>query len=231
MTAADPLWTLPELAHALAAVLARGGVVPADGRARELPDARTIRYYTTLGLLDRPAELRGRTAYYGRRHLAQLVAIKRLQAEGLTLAEVQERLVGLTPRRLFALADLPAPGAHAPPAAPAPGASRAQPAKKPARRFWEQPPAARSQPPAAPAPPASRAQPASPALSVGVALSEGVQLLFAPARPLRAADVTALHAAAAPLLAALAARGLLSPDSLAASHAQSLATSDEGDPR
>jgi hypothetical protein len=221
MPAADPLWTLPELAHALAAVLARGGVVPADGRARELPDARTIRYYTTLGLLDRPAELRGRTAYYGRRHLAQLVAIKRLQAEGLTLAEVQERLVGLTPRRLFALADLPAPGAHAPPSAPAPPASRAQPAapvKKPARRFWEQPPAAPV--PAAPA-----------ALSVGVALTEGVQLLFAPARPLRAADVAALHAAAAPLLAALAARGLLSPDSLAASHAHPHATSDEGDPR
>ncbi len=217
MTATDRLWTLPALAHELAAVLARGGVVPADGRARELPDARTIRYYTTLGLLDRPAELRGRTAYYGRRHLAQLVAIKRLQAEGLTLAEVQERLLGLTPRRLFALADLPAPGAPAPLASPAPPAS---PVKKPARRFWEQPPAPRSVPPAAPAPVVSPA-----ALSVGVALGEGVQLIFAPARPLRAADLSALHAAAAPLLAALAARGLLTPDSLAAS----LATSDEGD--
>jgi hypothetical protein len=226
MTATDPLWTLPELAHALAAVLARGGVVPADGRARELPDARTIRYYTTLGLLDRPAELRGRTAYYGRRHLAQLVAIKRLQSEGLTLAEVQERLAGLTPRALFALADLPSPAARSvPSASPAPPAS---PSKRPPRRFWEQPPAVRAVPPAAPAPAVAPA-----GVSVGVALADGVQLLFAPARPLRAADVAALHAAAAPLLAALAARGLCSPDSLAASlatpHAHATATSDEGD--
>ena len=69
-----------------------------------MPDLRTIRYYTTLGLLDRPAAMRGRTALYGPRHLLQLVAIKRLQARGLSLAAVQERVVGLSDAALRRLA-------------------------------------------------------------------------------------------------------------------------------
>ena len=40
--------------------------------------------------------MRGRTALYGPRHVLQLVAIKRLQAQGLSLAAVQERVVGLS---------------------------------------------------------------------------------------------------------------------------------------
>src|SRR5687768_5956644 len=79
-----------------------------NGRVRDRPDRRTVRYYTTLGLLDRPAELRGRTAYYGRRHLLQLAAIKRLQARGLTLTQVQQRLLGLTSPELEAMANVPA---------------------------------------------------------------------------------------------------------------------------
>ena len=90
-----------------------------SGRVRDVPDLRTIRYYTTLGLLDRPAEMRGRTALYGRRHLLQLVAIKRLQARGLSLAEVQERVVGLSDaalRRLAAAEAVAAGTAAQPPA-------------------------------------------------------------------------------------------------------------------
>lgn len=79
----------------------------ASGRVRDVPDVRTIRYYTTLGLVDRPSEMRGRTAYYGRRHLLQLVAIKRLQAGGMSLDGVQQRLVGVGEKRLTKLADLP----------------------------------------------------------------------------------------------------------------------------
>ena len=78
-----------------------------SGRVRDVPDVRTIRYYTTLGLLDRPLEMRGRTAYYGRRHVLQLVAIKRLQASGLSLVDVQETLAGAGDRELGRLADLP----------------------------------------------------------------------------------------------------------------------------
>ena len=61
----------------------RPGESEAEFKARppHVPDARTIRYYATLGLIDRPEAFRGRTALYGARHLSQLVAIKRLQAK------------------------------------------------------------------------------------------------------------------------------------------------------
>ena len=81
MTAArEPLWTIDELGAVVALALSVDYAGQANGRVREVPDRRTIRYYTTLGLIDRPARMRGRTALYGRRHLLQLVAIKRLQA-------------------------------------------------------------------------------------------------------------------------------------------------------
>ncbi|MBS2025631.1 MAG: MerR family transcriptional regulator [Deltaproteobacteria bacterium] len=77
----------------------------ADARVSAAPDARTVRYYTTLGLLDRPA-LDGRSARYGQKHLLQLVAIKALQAEGLPLSDIQSRLYGRGEGELKQLADL-----------------------------------------------------------------------------------------------------------------------------
>src|SRR5207253_11468625 len=106
--ARETLLTLDELSAAVSRALAVGYAGSANGRVRDVPDRRTIRYYTTLGLIDRPAAMRGRTALYGRRHLLQLVAIKRLQANGLSLAEVQARLVGLTDAALRQSAKLPA---------------------------------------------------------------------------------------------------------------------------
>ena len=103
--ATTTLWTIDELGERVAEALGGPGYdgVP-SGRVRDVPDLRTIRYYTTLGLLDRPAAMRGRTALYGARHLLQLVAIKRLQARGLSLAAVQERVVGLSDAALRRLA-------------------------------------------------------------------------------------------------------------------------------
>lgn len=63
-----------------------------DARVRELPDPRTVRYYQTLGLLDRPLRYEGRRALYGRRHLLQVIGVKLLQAQGLSLAQVQVAL-------------------------------------------------------------------------------------------------------------------------------------------
>src|SRR6478736_4958545 len=88
----EPLWTLRELAAEVAAQLERNYAATDNGQVRAVPDERSIRYYSTLGLIDRPASMRGRTALYGRRHLAQLVAIKRLQAVGKPLAEIQRLL-------------------------------------------------------------------------------------------------------------------------------------------
>src|SRR5437868_6989294 len=100
----DERWVLDELCAEVERALTEQSVGPADGRVREVPDRRTIRYYTTLGLLDRPAEMRGRTACYGRKHLWQLLAIKRLQSKGLSLAQVQQSLLGLSEQELRQLA-------------------------------------------------------------------------------------------------------------------------------
>ncbi len=103
----DELWTIEQLPDQVAALLAHNYEGQRNGRVRELPNGRTIRWYTTIGLVDRPAATRGRTALYGRRHLLQLAAVKKLQSAGRTLAEIQEMLIGATDRRLTELADLP----------------------------------------------------------------------------------------------------------------------------
>jgi DNA-binding transcriptional MerR regulator len=101
-------WRIDELQavteQALAAALPDADL---SGRVRAVPDARTIRYYTTIGLLDRATEMRGRTAYYGRQHVLQLVAIKRLQVAGMSLEQIQQKLAGATTRKLTELASLP----------------------------------------------------------------------------------------------------------------------------
>src|SRR5437016_13885543 len=102
-----PLWTLDELGAQVALPLAVDYPGAPDNRTRDIPDRRTIRYYTTLGLMDRAAEMRGRTALYGRRHLLQLVAIKRLQARGLSLSVIQQQMLGLGDAALHRLARLP----------------------------------------------------------------------------------------------------------------------------
>jgi DNA-binding transcriptional MerR regulator len=84
----DESWTLQDLVAEAATRLA-DLPPPKNGQVRAVPDDRTVRYYAAIGLLDRPAAMRGRTALYGRRHLAQVVAIKRLQTTGHSLAELQ----------------------------------------------------------------------------------------------------------------------------------------------
>ena len=55
--------------------------------------ARTIRLYITRGLV--PGPLRsGRKAAYGAEHLEALAEIRRLQNQGLTLAEIRQHRLG-----------------------------------------------------------------------------------------------------------------------------------------
>jgi DNA-binding transcriptional MerR regulator len=100
-------WTLEELADRAAQALADADVRVANGRVTGVPDGRLIRWYATIGLVDRPTLGAGRVARYGHRHLLQLVAVKRLQAQGLPLTEVQRRLAGATDTTLRAIAALP----------------------------------------------------------------------------------------------------------------------------
>ena len=175
-------WTLDELTARVAAALDGTAYAGApNGRVRDVPDARAIRWYATIGLVDRPT-MRGRTALYGPRHRAQLVAIKRRQSEGRRIADIQVELSEAPDALLWEIADLPE---H----------------EQPRTRFWTEPPAPHAPPPApppAPAPPA--------ALLSGVPLSGDVTLLL-PGTP-GPDDVAAIQAAAQPLLDLLAARGL-----------------------
>ncbi|MGI5325546.1 MerR family transcriptional regulator [Actinomadura nitritigenes] len=106
----DVTWTIGELAERAVAVLAAGESAQVNGRVRDLPNERLIRWYTTIGLVDPPAGRRGRTALYGPRHLLQLVAVKRRQAAGRSIAEIQLELTAATDATLERIAALP-PGA------------------------------------------------------------------------------------------------------------------------
>ncbi|MEV0615978.1 helix-turn-helix domain-containing protein [Nonomuraea sp. NPDC050404] len=99
-------WTIGELAEHAARALRAGASTPASGRVREVPGERLIRWYTTIGLVDPPLTRRGRVARYGRRHLLQLVAVKRLQTAGRSIAEIQAALTGATDRTLESAAGL-----------------------------------------------------------------------------------------------------------------------------
>src|SRR2546430_17730840 len=114
-------WTIDELVRRASDALSVADYPgPPNGRVREVPDRRLIRWYSTIGLLDKPAAMRGRTALYGQRHLLQLVAIKRRQAQGHSLAQIQAELVGASDATLRGIAAVPqerltgAAGADAP---------------------------------------------------------------------------------------------------------------------
>ncbi|MFG1998688.1 MerR family transcriptional regulator [Spirillospora sp. NPDC048911] len=126
----ESTWTITELADRAVAALAADGSPRANGRVRDLPNERLIRWYTTIGLVDPPLGRRGRTALYGPRHLLQLVAVKRRQAAGQSIADIQAELTGATDATLNEIARLPEPIATTLPAAdPLP----ANPSRD---RFW-----------------------------------------------------------------------------------------------
>jgi DNA-binding transcriptional MerR regulator len=204
----DEPWTLSEL---VAEVAARIAALPAppNGQVRAVPDERTVRYYGTIGLLDRPLVMRGRTALYGRRHLAQVVAIKRLQTMGKSLAEIQALWLTLDDATLARMAGVELPRGPAAPrssgrkdfwkSAPAEESARtAESASPPAPRpmMPPRPPVAASAPAAVVAPPVELRVELSPGVSLSIAMSGDVAL--------STADVRAIRAAAAPLLAELA---------------------------
>ena len=183
------LWTLDELVAKAAELLSVASVGQGSGRVRETPDRRTVRYYTTLGLLDRPTEFRGRVGLYGTRQLWQLMAIKRLQSRGEPLGEIQQRLLNATDAELRRIA---APSRHVP------DSSRRESPR--AKAFWLEEPEERS--PEDASPPSST--------FTGLALGPGVTVTLSSARrPLGPEDLEALSAAAAPLLKVLRARHLI----------------------
>jgi DNA-binding transcriptional MerR regulator len=214
----EPRWTLDELAERVETALGVDYHGQASGRVRPVPDRRAIRWYTTIGLIDRPAGHRGRTALYGPRHLLQLVAVKRLQASGLPLVSIQQELAGASDTQLARVARLPgsaageggaesgtADAARSEAAAtrpPSPAARRAGPAatrsaalaprtaagKASRARFWREQPAA-----------AFAAAPGADTATTDPADFTPPADLAAPARPSAPADPAAATAPVAPL--------------------------------
>jgi DNA-binding transcriptional MerR regulator len=151
-------YTIAELADASEAALNALGIAARNGQVRERPDVRTIRYYGTLGLIDPPAEMTGRTARYGGRHLLQVLAVKAVQARGDSLADAQRTLVGASDEELRSAIG---PGLPAALAAGPPPALEAAPGGGDARRpagypFWR----------TSPAPPAAAVSAAEPSAEV-----------------------------------------------------------------
>jgi DNA-binding transcriptional MerR regulator len=229
----DERWTLDELSARVALALSVDYDGQPSGRVRDVPDGRIVRYYTTLGLVDRPVQYDGRVALYSSRHLLQILGIKRLQQEGASLAQVQDIFLHLDEPGLERLAEAPAEAlSPAMQRAPAPrdqAAANEEAADKGAKkaaarepkveegreRFWN----------AAPAPAVtdavvtskssrsskgkSTAARSKPETLTGVALSDATVLLAKFSRELDEADVDALRTGAAPLLEMLERRGLL----------------------
>lgn len=181
----DTLLTLSDFAAVAANAVQASGAVPDNRQAKPIPAERMVRYYTARGLLPRPGT-RGRALTYGRTHLLRLVAIKRLQGEGLSLDQIAERLQSMSAEEVESLAAIPSsamPANLGDPEAPAP--SRA------ASRFWQIPPAS----------PAPVPQPAVSHLQA-IRLSDTVTVLV-DGGPLPELD--SVRRAAAPLLDLIAA--------------------------
>ena len=177
-------YTIHELAARAAAAI--GETEQHSARVSEVPTERTIRYYTQLGILPKPLRFEGRTAIYGERHVQLLVAVKQLQVQGLTLSEVQQKLVGISDSELKTLSDTdPVP----------------TPPRSTQREFWAE----------APADPESKeTEDIEHGFSGALRLSDSVLLVLEDLqRELQPSDLAAIQIAAGPLLKLLRTRNLV----------------------
>jgi DNA-binding transcriptional MerR regulator len=76
------------------------------GSVTEVPDERMVRYYSSGGLISPPESKQGVSAVYGYLHLLQLLVIKRLQSEHLSIRKIRELVEGRTERGLERLLGL-----------------------------------------------------------------------------------------------------------------------------
>ena len=178
-------WTLTELVAEVAARIARLPE-PTNGQIRAVPDERTVRYYGTIGLLARPVATRGRTALYGRRHLAQVVAIKRLQSAGRSLAEITAMWPELDDHTLQRMSGVELPRDA-----------------KASAAFWKRAPEREEPARETPSPPTAEsiAIELAPNVKLTIALPDGIAI--------STADLRAIRAAAATLVTELAQRRLI----------------------
>jgi DNA-binding transcriptional MerR regulator len=201
----DAELTLEDLAEAAVRLLKRLEIRPDDGRIAPAPDVRSIRYYQTIGVVDRPVRYDGRRAIYGFHHLLQLLAVKRFQQEGHPLHLIQRSLVGCpTPvleqalgTVLSGLGPPPEPGG----AAVSPSRRDVPPSRVPgstAERIGRLASGAAREP----ASPVSTLQPATPTALIAARVAPGVTVTIDPVLISNPdAVLTSVAAALAPLAA------------------------------
>ncbi len=176
----DEQVTIAELGRRVADVLAVGYAGAKSGQVRAVPDVRTIRYYASIGLVDAPVAMRGRTALYGQRHFLQIVAVKRLQEQGKSLAEIQVALSGISNRALCQVAQVTLNEVQEPSLAPSSTGDRRSSGRGPGGTFWRDVPEDTTTGEGVPVPPAS-AEPMSAAVPhaqslLEIELAPGVRL-------------------------------------------------------
>ena len=82
-------------------VLDENKIIPSSGRAAPELSGRSVRWYTTAGIVDAPGR-EGHSATYGRRHLLQLLYTRQAQANGEALEKVREDIISLSAEDLVA---------------------------------------------------------------------------------------------------------------------------------
>lgn len=94
---------LPEFARVSEDVLSDLGIEQKRGTVSLVPDERTIRYYLAEGLIQPADEKQGTASVFSYKHLLQLVAVKKLQAEHLPIRKIRELVTDKDEQQLEAL--------------------------------------------------------------------------------------------------------------------------------
>ena len=80
---------IDSLCEEVNAILSEQGIDVTDGRTAPTVNPRNVRYYRTIGLIDPPSREGGR-AVYTDDHVEGIVAIKRAQADGISLDDLRK---------------------------------------------------------------------------------------------------------------------------------------------
>lgn len=103
--------SIEQLAAKITAWCDQFEVVPANGQVAADTQARTLRYYRTLGLMDPP-----QGGGFSERHFLQACAVRVLQAQGLPLSRIHSMIFGRSDDELRSI--LQAAESNAPPELP-----------------------------------------------------------------------------------------------------------------
>jgi DNA-binding transcriptional MerR regulator len=83
-----------ELAHEAETLLREMGSEQERGNVSDYPNERTVRFYLSEGLLSQPEEKKGSALIFNYSHLLTLLAIKKLQAQGIPNGFIRSLVVG-----------------------------------------------------------------------------------------------------------------------------------------